>query len=359
MPASADQADLTLEQGGGSPRPTPAAGFLNEALHLECAVVVNRGESSDSPEVSVVVPTRNRNNLLRETLQALFMQDLPGQAYEVIVVDNASDDETVDMLRLAAAASPCVFRVMRFTGDCGPAVARNLGVALARGGLVAFTDSDCLPTSGWLRTCMDKMSPGIGIVQGRTLPDPRVRPRLFSHYIVTTHMDGSFSTSNVCYRREAIIQVGGFDPGCDYWEDTDLGWRVTRAGWAAVFSGEALVHHQVLPLSPFQWLKWPLHSRTMPAKAARYPEFRSHLFLGLWVDWHHTLFDLAVVALILGALVHKAWFLLILPYVVAFPIRRGLGGRWPPLKALLHVAWDTVSFGVLAVSSLRYRALVL
>ncbi len=92
-------------------------------------------------------------------------------------------------------------------------------------------------------------------------------------------LDGSFSTSNVVYRREAPGALR-FDPECKYWEDVDLGWRVLAMGWKARFAPEAVVGHEVMPLRPVQWMLWPRRFANWPAKAARYPGFRRHLFSG-------------------------------------------------------------------------------
>jgi hypothetical protein len=108
-----------------------------------------------------------------------------------------------------------------------------------------------------------------------------------------------------------------------------------------------------------EWMRWPLHLADMPEKAAAYPEFRRHLFLGVWTNRFHALFDLAVLGIVLGALLHRAFFVLTLPYVVAFPRRHGLAGRFPAAKAGFHLAWDALSFLVLAASSARKRTLVL
>lgn len=341
-------------------RQNSAAEFTAIPRGLDHQVIAQRRIAKASrPRISVVVPSRNRRRMLSECLSKLFQQDFSAEKYELIVVDNASTDGTSEMLREMSTRAPCAFRAVSFMEDRGPAVARNLGVVLARGDLVAFTDSDCLPSPGWLRALEKSMSGSAGIVQGKTSADPEAEPKLFSHYIVTTHLDGSFSTSNVCYRRQTVFEAQGFDPACDYWEDTDLGWRVRRQGWKAVFSPQALVHHQVIPLSPLRWLAWPFHFRTMPAKAARYPEYRSHLFMGLWVTRYHALFDLALLSLALGILLHPIFLVLTLPYVLEFPRQHGLGGRFPPVKAAFHFAWDALSFLALLVSSLRYRALVL
>jgi glycosyltransferase involved in cell wall biosynthesis len=332
-------------------------GHLAHAASYPYEVIAEGGDAE--PKVSVVVPTHNRRDLLEETIRALFRQDLDPQLYEVIVVDNASSDGTTAMLERLVEEAPTRLLALRLTEDRGPAAGRNVGLIHARGEQVAFTDSDCLPSAGWLGACLEKMTPEVGVVQGQTLPDPSKGQPFFNHFIETRRLDGSFSTSNVCYRRGAICAAGGFDPRCDYWEDTDLGWRVRRDGWMMTFNEEAIVYHQVLPLSPSEWVRWPLRFRTMPAKAARYPEFRSFLFLRLWVDWYHALFSLALVAIPFGVFIHYGLFFLAMPYLVAIPVRHELKGRWPPVKAVFHLVWDLVSLYALLVSSVRHRALVL
>jgi GT2 family glycosyltransferase len=316
-----------------------------------------RDLAAPPPAITVVIPTRQRVGMVRETVEALFVQDT-GARFEVIVVDNASTDDTSRVLRELAERAPCDMLAVRMREDGGPAVSRNTGIALARGAYVAFTDSDCIPSRRWLRSCLAALDAGADVVQGRTEAPPWQRQPLFSHFIETKRADGSFSTSNVAYRAAALARAGGFDPACDYWEDVDLGWRVARNGGRAAFSDEALVYHQVVAQSPVEWL---LHARRFgnwPAKAARYSGFRKHLFLGVWVDRFHALITLSMIGLI-ASRADRRFLALAIPYLVAFPFRHGLSGRFPPLKAAAHFARDMVSFAALVGGSIRHRSVVL
>lgn len=344
-----------LAQPSIGPRPRS---FLDDVTSDQFTIVARGGPSAPAPLISAIVPTRNRRHLIAQTITALQHQDLAPDEYEIIVVDNASDDGTVALLHDAAEQSRAEFTGARMHRDCGPAVARNVGVMLARGRQVAFTDSDCVPSPDWLRACIEAIGTGTGIVQGRTAAMPGEPQPLFNHFIETTRLDGSFSTSNVCYPREAVVAAGGFDAACAYWEDVDLGWRVRRLGWDAHFAEDALVHHQVMPLSAWQWVTQPRRFANWPAKAARYPEFRRHLLLGVWVHWTHVAFDAFVAGIVLSRW-RRAALLLTLPYLVAFAVRRRLTGRWPLLKAAAHFAYDCVAFSALVAGSIRHRRPVL
>jgi GT2 family glycosyltransferase len=309
-----------------------------------------------SPIVTVVVSTRNHAQYLRPMLDGVAAQHAP--AVELVLVDNASTDETSVVAQRFATKTTLPFTYVQLDADVGPAMGRNHGLDRARGAFVAFTDSDCVPGNGWLRGALAAFGDGVGVVQGRTECYESSAP-LFSHFIETRRFDRSFSTSNVVYRRAALA-AHRFDPSCVYWEDTDLGFRVCQTGWEVRFAPDALVYHQVVPQSARRWVLWPTRYSNWPAKAARYPEFRRTLFLGVWVSPLHACFDLALVS-VLGAAATRRWRLALfaIPYVAVFARSRGLGGRAPAMKALLYLARDVVALGALVRGSVRHRSVVL
>lgn len=310
-----------------------------------------------SPRVTVIVPTFNRRDMLVQTIDALSSQDF-GSGYEIIVIDNASQDGTEMMLRKVAERAPCSIKVVRLKENRGPAYARNVGLSLARGEFVCFTDDDCIPAPGWLTACAAALDAGYDAIQGRTMPPPWQRKPLLSHYIQTASADGLFSTANAAYRRSFAIDVGGFNPACDYWEDVDLGWRTVRSRASYGFAPEALVWHQVIVQPARVWLKHALRFSNWPLIASRYPEFRRHLFLGVWVDSFHVLMTLGAAGVVLSTL-KRPFALLAVPYLVAFPFRHGLRGRWPVLKAAAHLTRDCLGFAALLWGSLRHKSPVL
>ena len=309
-----------------------------------------------SPAVSVVITTHDHGSYIGDAISAIAAQEVDGEV-EIVVCDNASDDGTQSVLRGIVDTSQRPLTYVRLKKDIGPARGRNLGIELARGRFIAFTDADCLPRPGWLRSALAAFdSERVGVVQGRTVPD-EARVPLFEHHIAIDHLDGTFATANVIYRRQALSGLA-FDPECAYWEDADLGWRLLGAGWQAAFAPDAVVAHRVIRLSPRAWMTWPAHYASLPAIVRRHPEYRRHLFLGIWVRPLHLLFDVALVGAI-AALWRWEAALLAIPYLVAFFRSRGLKGRFPPAKIVAHLAWDVVAFATLATASVRNRALVL
>src|SRR6516165_9610456 len=98
---------------------------------------------SAAPVVSVVIPTFNRLARLQQVLAALSAQTYPRDRFEVVVVSDGSTDGTDEFL--AEAAAPFELTVVTQPNQ-GPAVARNRGVASARGSIVLFIDDDVVAT---------------------------------------------------------------------------------------------------------------------------------------------------------------------------------------------------------------------
>ena len=100
----------------------------------------------DTPRVSVVVPVRDRRDLLRDLLAALDVQTF--RDFELLVVDDGSVDGSAELAESTTVAGQPV-RVLRQEG-LGAVAARQRGAADSRGEVLAFTDSDCTPVPGWL-----------------------------------------------------------------------------------------------------------------------------------------------------------------------------------------------------------------
>ena len=161
---------------------------------------------------SIVIPCYNAANTLKVCLQSIVDQDLQGADCEIVLVDDCSTDDSLAI----AAEFDC--RIIRCESKKGPGVARNLGAAAARGEILAFTDSDCIVPSGWLRRLQqhfadDTVQAVFGGYCGTAGDSPMEVFAFLDCLYRQTEMDFHIelsSSSNFACRKMAFVQVGGF-----------------------------------------------------------------------------------------------------------------------------------------------------
>jgi len=241
------------------------------------------------PRVSVVVCTRNRPERLAALLASLRSQRLPGDQFEVIVVDDCSQPPAV-----IGEATPANVWIVRNDPSLGPAAARNRGWRLARGALVAFTDDDCVADPDWLAAALAsaERNPD-AVIQGRTNPDPREidNDGVLSRSVRVERLGPNYETCNMFYSRSLLERLGGFDEGYGLRpaaEDTDLAWRAIERGHRTVFAGDALVLHAVERLGVRGMLRVATRWTEATRVLAEHPQTRSMLYRGVfWNVWHY------------------------------------------------------------------------
>jgi cellulose synthase/poly-beta-1,6-N-acetylglucosamine synthase-like glycosyltransferase len=290
--------------------------------------VVPSGDTERLPHVTVIVPVKNRRDQMLRCLDALLALDYP--SYDVLVADNCSDDDTAAACRERARSSAVPVEVAQFPGTLG--AVRNQAAAHARGEVVAYTDSDCLPQPGWLRPAAEHFAanPSVGIVCGRTLPEESIANTRWPATRELSSFSGRYEGCNVFYRREALTATAGFEEERGFfWEDTAAGFAMRAAGWEAEFEPDALVLHDVT----YPGYRWHLVRAWKQALALGdvlklYPQMRAELFwMRIFQRPRSALFILFVLGL-LTARRTKLGVLLALPYVwLRFP-------RYPHPRAL-------------------------
>ena len=322
---------------------------------------------------SVVVATRNRADRLHRLVDALVAQD-DGGPFEVVIADDASDDDTVaTAARLAGIhAATLPVRVVRLWRQAGPAAARNRGWRAARASCIAFTDDDCVPQPGWLHALVAGLERA-DVAQGRTVPDPRQAERRgpFSRTLEVTAETGYYETANIAYRRQVLERVGGFDERFRYptGEDTDLAWRARDAGARTTFVPEAVVYHDVRPSSFLTHLRDLRRWDGVVLAATLHPELRDLFHRRWWWRGSHPPALLAGVGtgMAVAAVARRRWWRLVPAAALVAPYARyrlrieplagGPRRRAAAIPAALLA--DLGEVGVLARSSLRYRTLLL
>jgi len=198
--------------------------------------------------VSVVIPARDRRMALEKCLNALAGQT--NQDFEIVVVDDASSDGTPEFLETYASAHPELqLRWLVNEVNIGANRSRNRGIGEARGELVAFTDSDCVPSPDWLEHLVRPFSdPKLAAVTGTIeMPAPanifevtyRGTNRVIDRGYVNRLVGG-----NMCIRRELLVEHPldeDLKYGCD---EEGLYLKLKFAGYGQRFVAEAGVLHE-------------------------------------------------------------------------------------------------------------------
>ena len=221
------------------------------------------GGSAMSPErwpgVSIVIPTYNRAKQLERCLASLLNLDYPPECMEIIVVDDASSDATSTILEYFSqecAAKEITLHTVRHTRRKGVALARNSGTERANKDVLAFIDSDCVATPGWLKELIPLFEdPAIGAAGGMIRAHERrsaigkyedvcsslfmgVRPQQVRLEGPLTYLP----TANFLVRRTAWQDVGGFAP-LTFGEDVDFCRRLLLHGAAIRYEPCGIVLH--------------------------------------------------------------------------------------------------------------------
>ena len=316
---------------------------------------------ASTPLISVVVATHNRPERLDALLESLREQEIGLDRFEVIVVDDASDPATPEVLETQIQRGGLQLTTIRRVVSGGPGAARNEGWRAASGALVAFTDDDCVVTPGWLKVALETAveHPG-AFLQGRTIPNPAEADSYnpFSHSVEVEKLGPWFETCNMVYPRELLEDHGGFDhesftmPGG---EDTDLAWRLMRTGVEAVFAPEMLAYHAVSQVGPRGKLRIAMRWHETMQIFARYPkEGRETLILGVF--WRQNHLDLS--RFLLALALPKRWWPLRLwlaaPYVEFMTSRKS-----GPILAPWFIVHDLTEMAACIRGSIRYRTFVL
>jgi len=194
---------------------------------------------------SVVIPTYNRLPILQKCLQALAHQrpDPLVEGYEVVVVDDGSEDDTIAWLERKAWPHVRLFQ----QPHRGPAAARNLGVERATGDTIIFIDSDLVVTPTFLRAharalhaAGDRAFTYGRVINTSNFDNPTAEP-----YKLTDFSAAYFATGNVAIARHWLEKAGLFDTQFQLygWEDLELGVRLKHLGLKLVKCPAAVGYH--------------------------------------------------------------------------------------------------------------------
>ena len=219
----------------------------------------SKRDAGKNPEISIIIPVYNATATISKTLSSLERLDFPAEQLEIILVDDGSTDNTLDVLRKWGAANkenkslPKVSIIKQ--KNQGPGAARNNGVKNSKANLVYFTDSDCAIKPDCIKQLFQKFRDDVrlGAVGGAIELPPEERniwavadhyaswyhhnPRLKPHYVRST------PTANLMVKKEVFETIGYFKEKIKAGEDVEFGARMEQAGYKFYSLNTAYVYH--------------------------------------------------------------------------------------------------------------------
>lgn len=216
---------------------------------------------TDSGVLSVVIPTYNRKDVLRRTLSGYLAQASANLIREIVVVDDGSTDETRSVIEQMRQVSPFPLQYC-WQANRGPAAARNRGMERVTTTLALFADDDMIPHPDLVadHVRQHQQNPELSVaVLGRVKWWPELRPTPFMEWYGTAgplfafgqfrenrELDFQyFYSCNLSLKTEFFTAFGKFDESFNMaaYEDTELGFRLSKAGLRLLYSPHAVAYH--------------------------------------------------------------------------------------------------------------------
>jgi len=218
-------------------------------------------------KASIIIPCYNTAENIGRTLQAFIEQTQPAKAYEIIVIDDCSTDQTVAEIRKKVEAPQLIF--LQNEQNSGPAHTRNRGIDQASGEIIIFSDGDTVPGMGYvekhLETHIRYSEPYFVVSGAAAMPeDIEITPLMYLGNVVQTmgaaeYVEDDpydwlhFSTLNVSLKSEFLadsrFDEGSFVRKTDSetelagFEDTELAQRLAKKGMKLVYNPNILAYH--------------------------------------------------------------------------------------------------------------------
>lgn len=200
--------------------------------------------------ISIIVPVLNGESYIRDCISSLINQDFPKDQYEILIIDNGSKDNTINILKKYKEHITILHESKK-----GAYIARNTGIEKSKGNIIAFTDADCIAHKDWLNELYKGFSSeNIGCVVGaiKSYPGKTLvemysgnKDLLSQKHTLNTKFLPYGQTANVAFRREVFEDIGNFDQRLMSGGDADISWRMQiNTNYKLIYRPDSIVEHR-------------------------------------------------------------------------------------------------------------------
>jgi len=202
--------------------------------------------NAKNPYVSVIIPVYNDSGRIGKTINALLQQDYPEELYEIIVVDNGSTDNSKSIV------SSFPVKLIEESTCKGSYAARNKGLSVAKGKIIAFTDSDCVPSQGWIKAGVHALKKYCAdIAAGHVAFNFSPVKTASEYYDAVMNIQneeavrerGVGNTANLFIKRKIFESIGYFPKGIYSGGDVYFTAKASTSGFSIIYASDAIVTH--------------------------------------------------------------------------------------------------------------------
>lgn len=199
-------------------------------------------------KISVIIPFYNNKDGLIRSLNALTTQTLPCQDFEVLIIDNGSDETPKEIIKIYSDSLNVIYiEEHQYLGS--PYSARNRGIEKSSGEVIALLDSTCAPVDNWLSSGIERIKEGAYLVGGNVTFEISKKNTIGEMYDSlsnirmkdTVEKKNAAKTTNLFIRKEVFDTIGLFPEGLRSGGDVRWTYKATSAGFKLVFSEDAEV----------------------------------------------------------------------------------------------------------------------
>ena len=289
---------------------------------------------------SVVIITRNEAANTAACLESVLYA-FDGRDVEIVLVDSASTDDTVEIARRFPIRTIC----LPPSKHLNPSIGRATGFAHTTGEYVLFLDGDCILDSAWVAPAEQALAedPSLGGIAGASFgllpPDADGVRQVQDEYPRADYDNPTYLAGSAAYRREVLDKVGCFNPNLHACEEEEFGARVRKGGWRMRRLRQTMSQHH------------PKHAKETTSELIR--RFRRRYFIGLGQLVRHTIaHELPIGGILTTVNRHIVYFSMLLAGAVA-AVAAALFAT--PAPVLSWLAGMTLAFAAFAVKSRGIR----
>jgi len=277
------------------------------------------------PFITIIIPVRNRPNEIYDCLTSLAKLDYPPEKLEIIVIDDASDDSTPEVV------SGFPVKLIKNSDRMQASYSRNLAAKEAKGEILAFLDSDCMADPLWLKELVPAfIDEANGVVGGKV--DSWFDKRSLDRYekvssslnmgerSKSSKEDGNFfylPTCNLLVKKDIFLMLGGFNIKMTLGEDVDFCWRLKNRGFEIEYRPVGIIFHKHRNKTGAFFVRRFQYGTSEPFLNKKHPDRHKEMFyLPLTILLWHILFVsiltgryllLGICGIILLVDAHKKW----------------------------------------------------